>query len=110
MNFSSGKFQIALDYFSRAISNHPGSSSTLRVAVACCCYKLSQYERSYAAVQRALTLNVRKACLLDQNIRFIYVCNEFDPLTALRCEWPDVDVYARSNRGIQRQVETKATA
>jgi tetratricopeptide (TPR) repeat protein len=55
--FSQNNYQSALDYFSRAVTTHPYCDPSIRTAIACCCFKLQQYDRARLALHRANTLD-----------------------------------------------------
>lgn len=54
--YANEKYQVALDHFSNAINNNPNCTASVRLVVACCCFKLGQYERSKLAAERAFAL------------------------------------------------------
>lgn len=57
-NYAQERYQPALDYFTKAIQRHPTCGASVRVAVTCCCFKLEQYDRARAAVDRAVKMEV----------------------------------------------------
>lgn len=65
--FSVNNFQQALDYFLRAVTTHPGCDATVRSAIACCCFKLQQYDRARLALDRANNIDVSFECGLLTN-------------------------------------------
>ena len=65
--YMDGKYQNALEYFTKAIQNHHGCDASVRVAVAACCFKLQQYEKSRKATEYAISMdqkNVDAWCML----------------------------------------------
>ncbi len=59
MAYSNKKFQAALDHFSKAIISNPACGARVRLAVACCCYKLEQFDRAGMASDMAFAMEVR---------------------------------------------------
>jgi hypothetical protein len=67
-----------LNKFIEAISSNPACSGSVRLAVACCCFKLQQYDRAKAAIDKALYLDVSVFFLsFYTNIVFIFCNNIF---------------------------------
>lgn len=52
------KYSSALEYFSKALHQNPQCGANVRVAIASCTFKLEQYDRTRAALDRALALDV----------------------------------------------------
>lgn len=52
--YSKGNYQTAFEQFSKAMQSHPACSSTIRVAIASCLYKLEQYDRANHALTYAI--------------------------------------------------------
>lgn len=42
----------------KALSSYPQCGSSIRVAIALCCFQLEQFDRARAAAKRALHINV----------------------------------------------------
>jgi len=57
--YANSKFSVALEHFSKAVEYYPQCHASVRAAIACCCYKLQDYERAKLAVQRGIQLDVR---------------------------------------------------
>lgn len=47
-----------MDHFSKALQRHPKSISSIRVVIASCCFKLKQFDRSRAILEKALACDV----------------------------------------------------
>lgn len=58
VSYARQKYQMALDQFTKAVECHPSCSASVRLAIACCCFRLEQYERARLAIDRALTMEV----------------------------------------------------
>ena len=58
MAFAQQKYSVALDHLLKALQATPSCGASIRVAIATCCFKLEQYDRALAAVERALSLDV----------------------------------------------------
>jgi Flp pilus assembly protein TadD len=56
--YSQGNYQLALDHLTKAVMNNPKCSPTVRIAIACCCFKLQQFDRARYAVHRATAMDV----------------------------------------------------
>jgi hypothetical protein len=66
--YSQNNFQSALDNFCRAVNTHPDCDASVRTAIACCAFKLQQYDRSRLALQRASAIDV-------QSLSFVISCS-----------------------------------
>lgn len=62
VNFAQDKVQTALDYFIQALQSFPSCGASVRMAIATCCFKLKQYDRGKAALDRAFEMDVRSFC------------------------------------------------
>jgi tetratricopeptide (TPR) repeat protein len=49
------KYASALEYFTKAIFLKPDCDGSIRVVVAACFFRLGQFEKSQAALERSLT-------------------------------------------------------
>lgn len=56
--YSKEKYAIAMEHFSKALQKHPKSLSSIRVVIASCCFKLKQFDRSRAILEKALASDV----------------------------------------------------
>lgn len=52
------KFALAMEHFSKALQRHPKSLSSIRVVIASCCFKLKQFDRARAILEKALATDV----------------------------------------------------
>lgn len=57
--FANAKYSTALENFSKAVEYYPNCHASIRTAIACCCYKLQDYDRAKLAVHRGVNLDVR---------------------------------------------------
>jgi len=55
--YANSKFSNALEHFSKAVEYYPDCHASVRTAIACCCYKLQEYERAKLTVQRGIKLD-----------------------------------------------------
>jgi len=65
--YAEGKWQLALEHFSKAIQANPGCPASVRVAVASCCFKLGQYGKARLAANVAVEIDPTQAdafCML----------------------------------------------
>ena len=58
MAYSKEKYAVAMEHFSKALQKHPRSLSSIRVVIASCCFKLKQFDRSRAILEKALASDV----------------------------------------------------
>jgi Tfp pilus assembly protein PilF len=49
-----------MDHFSKALQKHPKSISSIRVVIASCCFKLKQFDRARAILEKALACDVSR--------------------------------------------------
>ena len=47
-----------MEHFSKALQRHPKSLSSIRVVIASCCFKLNQFDRARAILEKALACDV----------------------------------------------------
>jgi thioredoxin-like negative regulator of GroEL len=50
-----------MDHFSKALQKHPKSISSIRVVIASCCFKLKQFDRARAILEKALACDVSQS-------------------------------------------------
>ena len=62
------KFTTAMDHFSKALQTHPkcAAAASVRVAIASCCFKLKQFDRARAILEKALVVDPANADALVQ--------------------------------------------
>jgi tetratricopeptide (TPR) repeat protein len=62
------KFSSAMDHFSKALQTHPkcSAAASVRVAIASCCFKLKQFDRARAILEKALVADPANADALVQ--------------------------------------------
>lgn len=58
MAYSKGDFKTALSRFIEAITINPACAGSVRLALACCCFKLEEYDRTKAALDKAFEIDV----------------------------------------------------
>lgn len=63
-----------MEHFSKALQRHPKSLSSIRVVIASCCFKLNQFDRARAILEKALACDVS---IGDCSTR---VCHFFYPI------------------------------
>jgi tetratricopeptide (TPR) repeat protein len=56
--YSKDKYALAVEHFSKALQKHPKSLSSIRVVIASCCFKLKQFDRARAILEKALANDV----------------------------------------------------
>lgn len=59
VNYTRQKYELAVDFFAKAITHNVNCDSSVRVAFASCCFKLGQYDRAKASLKKTLSLDVR---------------------------------------------------
>lgn len=58
MAYCKEKYGVAMEHFSKALQRHPKSLSSIRVVIASCCFKLNQFDRARAILEKALAFDV----------------------------------------------------
>lgn len=58
MAYSKERYAPAMEHFSKALQKHPKSISSIRVVIASCCFKLKQFDRARAILEKALACDV----------------------------------------------------
>lgn len=59
VSYATVRYEAALTHFTRAVSTNPvASGASVRMAVALCFYKLEQYDRARAAIEKCIQLDV----------------------------------------------------
>ncbi len=59
MSYAAQRYEAAAGHFTKALETNPAASgSSVRLALALCCYRLEQYDRARAAVEKCLSLDV----------------------------------------------------
>lgn len=61
MSYASQRYDQAVGHFVKAVQTNPGTSgASVRMAVALCCFKLEQYDRARIALEKCLSIDVRR--------------------------------------------------
>ena len=59
VSYANQKYEQSLNHFVKAVHvNHCASGHTVRLAIACCCFKLHQYDRAKLALEKSLSIDV----------------------------------------------------
>jgi predicted Zn-dependent protease len=64
--------RVALDFLSKALQAHPDSSASVRTAVAALLFKLEQYDRAAAALNKAGSMEVNQVLVIYFDYLLIY--------------------------------------
>ena len=62
------KYSVAMEHLSKALQTHPkcAAASSVRVAIASCCFKLKQFDRARSIIEKALAIDPANADALVQ--------------------------------------------
>ena len=71
VSYATQRYEMAVSHFAKAVQTNPvASGATVRLAVALCCYKLEQYDRARAAIEKCIQLDVRRRAPFVHGLRF----------------------------------------
>jgi Flp pilus assembly protein TadD len=61
---ANGNYQQALTHLVKGVQHHPQANigPSMRLAIAVCCFKLGQYDRARAALEKSISMDVRVLC------------------------------------------------
>jgi len=58
VSYATQRYEVALGHFTKAVQTNPSASgASVRRAIACCCFKLEQYDRAKAALLKCVALD-----------------------------------------------------
>lgn len=108
VSYATVRYEAALTHFTRAVSTNPvASGASVRMAVALCFYKLEQYDRARAAIEKCIQLDVRRGAPFVHGLRrLIFLC--FFP--AGERQRPGADGSGGAGHGDQGQEQTAAVS